>query len=186
MNDVLLLDLRGARDQIASPCSLLAPVEDRLRSYVPRKGGAERARRDVAYVNVDLGYTRLLPAQQVLCQRHPPAQQVLHRCHAHLAPEPFEERGPRECRLPREFDHGPSLARAVMHLPQRHGEPVVGEPAQQVGGAAGPAVERNASISMTLSRRATTTSRPGRLSCDSSFTSSTTVVSLSADMHEPR
>ena len=92
--------------------------------------GTEGARRAVADPFSNLGYPEVVPAKQVLRDRHAPGEKVFHRSQAHSAREAVEERRARQPSRPRKLGYGPRTRELAVHLPYRGGESRIGQPAQ--------------------------------------------------------
>ena len=157
-----------------------ARVATRRLADVPAERGAEGARRAVADAFGDLGKPEVVPAEQILRDRHAPGEQVFHRRQAHGAREALEERRARQRGRLRELGHRPRAREIAVHLPHRWRELRIGQPAQQPGGASSPGADRSASMSSTSTRRVSTRSRPALRSLASSPTSRTSTESRSA------
>jgi len=82
---------------------------------MPRESDTERARRAVAHALGDFRYTPLPLTQEILCQRHAPGQQIVHRRDTDLTTEAHEERGTRQCRFLGEIGNRPRMRRPLVH-----------------------------------------------------------------------
>ena len=82
---------------------------------MPREGHAEGARGAVADVLRNLGDGDVLAPQEILRQRHAPAEQILHRRNAHCATEALEEGRTPERGLVRQLCNRPRPAWVLVH-----------------------------------------------------------------------